>query len=71
MLHLTNYADSTEQTEKKVVLPPNITAMGITYDGGRFSISVNGQQLFSTMNAGIDFAVEIDNKPSVAKTTKG
>ena len=48
---------NTETKETK--LPENIESIKINFDGGRFYVSINGEDFYVNPFAGNDFSVEI------------
>ena len=45
--------------ELELKLPENVETVEITYDGGRFYVTINGQPFYVNPCAGNDFSVEI------------
>lgn len=48
---------NTETKETK--LPENIESIKVNYDGGRFYVSINGEDFYINRMAGNDFSLEI------------
>lgn len=63
MLEMTNYTTG-EVHSKAVQLPKEVRSLGFSYDGGRVSVSINGEQVFSSHEAGNDCCIELDNVKS-------
>ena len=55
-----SYSDG-EHEEKKVEIPEVVNNLYVAYDGGRLTININNEEIFSTMSAGNDCAVTINS----------
>ena len=58
MVRFRNYGDGNEESAEYSI-PSKVTEIGFTYDGGRVTVIVNGDIVFSTALGGTDFAVDI------------
>ena len=59
MITYESYGNSIEAQTSDKKLPEKVDSISVSYDGGRFSISINGKDFYNNMCASNDFSVEI------------
>jgi len=62
MLNFESYENRGEEETKENICVSKIkNNISFSYDGGRLSISIDGEEVYKNMGAGIDFSVTINN----------
>lgn len=61
MIEFNSYSDGSDETVS-FRMPKEVKSIDVLYDGGRFTLCINGEGVYQNMCAGNDFAVFVTEK---------
>jgi hypothetical protein len=54
--------DNKQHQQEDVSFPQSVETLSVSYDGGRFYLSINGVEVYNNLGTGNDFSIDIKLK---------